>query len=104
MEFHEPSLNIHSGPHLLGRSEQYPYPTSIHRIEEQFLGCVGLGIMDERDFAGGDARSEELRTDIVVNVESFRIGRRKIAKDELSRALALGRLPNLDNAGNGKID
>ena len=60
--------------------------------------------MNERDFAGGDASSEQLRTNIVVDIESFRIGRGKVAKDELSRTLILSRVPNLDDAGDGKIN
>src|ERR1019366_7821345 len=90
--------------HLLRRSEHYPYPASVHRIEEQLLGGVRLGVMDKRDFVGGDTGFDKLRTDIVVNVESLRIGRRKVAEDELSRALLLGRLPKLDDAGNGVIN
>src|ERR1035438_10325878 len=104
MECHEPSLNIRAGAHLLRRSEHYPYPPGVHRIKEQLLGCVRLGVMDKRDLVGGNTGFDKLRTDIVVNVESFRIGRRKVAKDELSRAFALSRLPNLDDAGNGEID
>ena len=69
----EPSLNISAGPHLLGRSEQYPYTTGVHSVEEQFLRYVTIGVMDKRDLACGDARSDELRTDIVINVESSRI-------------------------------
>ena len=71
MERDEPSLNIRAGAHLLGRSEQYAYSPRVHRIEKQLLGRVRLGVMDERDLAGGNARVDELRTDIVVNVESF---------------------------------
>src|SRR5476651_1787287 len=104
MKCHEPPLNIRAGAHLLRRSEHYPYPASVHRIKEQLLGCVRLGVMDKRDLVGGDPRFDKLRTDIVVNIESFRIGRRKVAEDQLSRALALSRLPNLDDAGNGEID
>src|SRR5438105_15600936 len=94
----EPPLNIRAGPHLLGRSEQYPYATGVHSVEEQFLSCVSLGVMDKRDLVGGDARSDKLRTDIVINIESSRIRGRKVAEDQLSRALVLSRLPNLDDA------
>jgi hypothetical protein len=55
MECHQPSLNIRSGAHLLGRSEQDPDPSSVHRIEEQLFGCVGLGVVDKRDLVGRDA-------------------------------------------------
>jgi hypothetical protein len=34
----------------------------------------------------------------------FGIRRRKVAEDELSGAISLSPLPNLDDAGNGKID
>src|ERR1035437_1422972 len=104
MECHEPPLYIRAGAHLLRRSEHYPYPASVHRIEEQLLGCVRLGVMDKCDLVGGDTGFDKLRTNVVVNVESFRIGRRKVAEDQLSRALTLSRLPNLDDAGNGAIN
>ena len=51
MKRDEPPLNIRAGAHLLGRSEQYPNSPGVHRIEEQLLGCVRLGVMDERDLA-----------------------------------------------------
>src|ERR1700729_3769684 len=104
MERDQPPLNICAGTHLFGRSEQYPYAPSVHGIEQQFLGCVCFGVMDKRDLCSGNTSFDELRTDIVVNVESVRIGRRKVAKDQLGRTLVLGRLPDLDDAGNSSIN
>ena len=86
MERHKPPLNVRAGAHLLRRSEQNPHPPGVHGIEEELLRCVRLGVMDERDLAGGDTRFDELRTDFVVDVESFRIGRGKVAEDKLGRA------------------
>ena len=71
MKRDEPSLNIRAGAHLLGRSEQYANSPGIYRIEKKLLGGVRLGIMDECDFARGNTRRDELRTDIIVNIESF---------------------------------
>ena len=71
MKCHETSLNVGAGAHLFGRTEQYAHSARIHAIEKHLLGGVGLGVMDERDLAGGNARCDELRTDIVVNIESF---------------------------------
>ena len=104
MERHQPPLNIRAGAHLLGRSEQHPDPPRVHCIEEQFLGGIRLGVVDKRDLITGDACFHKLRTDIVVNVESSGIGRRKVAENELRRALGLRSVPNLDDAGNGEIN
>jgi hypothetical protein len=93
MERHEPPLDIRAGTHLFGRAKQYPHPPCIDGIEEQLLGSIGLGVVDERDLGGGDACLDELRTDIVVDVEALRIGGGKVAEDELRRASLTSRVP-----------
>ena len=61
--------------------------------------------MDERDLRGRDTRLDELRTDIVINVESFRIGRRKVAEDELSASARFCVAFQIaDDASNGAIN
>src|SRR5580693_9120182 len=104
MKRDEPLLNICSGAHLLSRSEQHADAPGVHRIEEQLLRRVGLGIMNKRDFQSVDTCLHKFATDIIVNIKSFRIGRRKIAKDELSGTLVLSRVPNLDDAGDREIN
>src|SRR6202044_594549 len=104
MERYEPLLNVCACAHLLSRSKQHPNPPRVDRIEEQLLGGISLGVVDKRDLVGGDARFDQLRTDIIVNIKSFRIGRRKIAKDQLGGPLVLSRVPNPDDAGNREIN
>src|ERR1039457_3639154 len=98
MERHQPPLNVRASAHLLGRSEKHADPASVHRIEEQLFGRVGFGLMNKRNLMGWHTCFHKFRTDIVVNVESFGIGRRKVAEDKLSGALGLRRAPNLEDA------
>jgi hypothetical protein len=61
--------------------------------------------MDERDLAAGTPALDELRTDIVVDVEPFRIGRRKVAEDELRASARFWVACQIaDDARNGAID
>jgi hypothetical protein len=84
MKGYQEPLNICTSAHLLGRSQQDSNPPGDHSIEEELLRNIRLGVMDERDLRRRDSSLDELGTDIVINVESVRVRRRKVAEDELS--------------------
>ena len=87
MKGYQKPLNVSARTHLLGRSQQDSNPPGDHRVKEEFLRNVSLGVMDERDLGGRHPGPDELGTDILIDVEPLRVRRRKVAENELSAAL-----------------
>ena len=104
MKCHKPSLDVGAGAHLFGGPEKYPHSARIHAIKEHLLGGVGLRVMDECNLSRRNARGDELRPDVVVNVESLGIGRGEVAEDELCRAVVPSVVPDFEDSRNRAIN
>jgi len=94
MERDQPALNVRAGTIFSARSEHTRTLPAFTASNSNFLVVSFRPSWITRSQAVGIPALTSFRTDIAVNVESVRIGRRKVAEDELGRALALGRLPD----------
>ena len=96
MQSNQLVLTVGACAHALGTAQQDTHLTGAHLCEQVFFLGFALGVMDVGDFILGDAHTQQLFTNVIIDAEcavAFRCG--QVTENHLGGALICGALPDL---------
>jgi len=77
-------LHVGTGPHLLRAAKEDADLAGAHVAEQLQLRGIAVVVLDELDFASGDAPSNELVSHVFIHREALAAGRNgQVAEDQL---------------------
>ncbi len=88
------ALDVGACSHLFGGADEDADPAGVHGAKEIHFRDVAVGVVDEGDLVLRNSAFNEAGADFLINIETGRMRRGEVAENELSRALASGRLPD----------
>ena len=97
-------LHVGPGAHLRRAAQQHAHLTGTNLGKQFLLFSLGIRMMDERDFALRHARADQLRADVVIDVERpVALRRAHVAKDELRQLLLPALLPDSQHVAHAGV-